>query len=114
MRNRLRNRRVKQKQFFDRGTRKLPEIKKGERVIIRHDSKWQPTVVLNKLEQRRSYNVQTPDSHMKNRRNLLKTKKTVCPSIQTDAFKHLPVVSPDIELNSDQENNMDHNASASC
>lgn len=73
-------------------------------------------MVLNKLEQPSSYNVQTPDSHIfrTNRRNSLKTKETVCPSTQTDAFEDLLVVSPDIELNSEQENNMDSNASASC
>lgn len=88
VRNRLRDRQVKQKQYFDCGTRKLPELKTSERVRIRQDSKWQPEVVLDKLQQPRSCIVQTPDScfFRRNRRDLLKTKETVCPT-QTEAVE---------------------------
>lgn len=114
--NRLSHRQVKQKQYFDCGTRKLPELKKNERVRIRQDSKWQPAVVLDKLHQPRSYIVQTPDSRIfrRNRRDLQKTKETVCPSPQTEAVEDLPVPLPDFEQNSEQENNVDNIASASC
>jgi len=126
VRKNLSNRQVKQKQYFDRGTRKLPELKKNERVRIRQDSKWQPAVVLDKLQQPRSYIVQTPDSHIfrRNRRGLLKTNETVCPSPPihqtvcqsppTEVVEDLPVPSPDSELNLEQESVVDNNASASC
>lgn len=122
VRNRLSHRQVKQKQYFDRGTRKLPELKKGEGVRIRQDNKWQPAVVLDKLQQPRSYIVQTPESRIfrRNRRYLLKTKETVCPSShqtsshQTEVEDDLPLPSPDFELNSEQENDVNNNASASC
>lgn len=47
VRKRLSDRQVKQKQHFDRGTKKLPNLKKGDKVRMKENQIWKPAVVLD-------------------------------------------------------------------
>ena len=65
----------KQKSYFDRQTRQLPELQWGDVVRVQRGKVWQPAVVLHKHEQPRSFVVRTPDgaTYRRNRKHLLKT-----------------------------------------
>ncbi|KAJ8044125.1 hypothetical protein HOLleu_11505 [Holothuria leucospilota] len=74
----LTKRRQKQKVYFDRNTRKLPQLKIGDSVRVQTDRGWFPAMVKGTASTPRSYIVQTPDSarHTRNRKRLRQTKET--------------------------------------
>lgn len=75
---RLKDRQLKQKFYFDRGARNLPTLSEGERVRLRAENRWQPAIVVKSLDKPRSYLVQTQggEIYRRNRKHLLKTKES--------------------------------------
>lgn len=75
----LQDRQLKQKLYYDRGTRDLPALEEGEKVRLRTEKHWQPAVVVKKHEKPRSYLVQTQDGkvYRRNRKHLIKTKESI-------------------------------------
>lgn len=83
----LKQRQGKQKAYFDRQTRLLPDIHIGERVRVRQGDVWQPAVIIKRHEQPRSFIVQTPDgkTYRRNRKHLLKSgEKSLTTTIVND------------------------------
>ena len=76
-----------QKNFYDRGTRPLPELHQSEAVRIQQGREWKPAVVVKQHVASRSYIVATPDGTQmrRNRVHLQQTKGAA------------QVVSPDLE-----------------
>ena len=76
-----------QKNFYDRGTRPLPELHQGEAVRIQQGREWKPAVVVKQHVAPRSYIVATTDGTQmrRNRVYLQQTKEAA------------QVVSPDFE-----------------
>lgn len=72
---RLTERQHKQKLYFDRQTKTLPDLREGENVRMQRGESWQPAMVLHKHEQPRSFVVRTPDGRVyrRNRKHLRKT-----------------------------------------
>lgn len=73
----LKQRQKKQKQYYDRMAKYLPDLQPGEGIRIQKGDSWKPAVVLGKHEQPRSLIVKTPDGKLfrRNRRHLRKTRK---------------------------------------
>lgn len=65
---------TKQKLYYDKGSRSLPPLEKGETIMIREDKVWTPAKVVEKSETPRSYVVRKEDSGTvrRNRRDLMK------------------------------------------
>lgn len=78
---------MKQKIYYDRQTRLLPDLQTGENVRIQRGETWQPAVVVNRHQQPRSFIVRTPDGRVyrRNRKHLWKTGEREFPPIPTDA-----------------------------
>ena len=76
-----------QKNFYDRGTRPLPELHQGEAVRIQQGREWKPAVVVKQHVAPRSYIVATTDGTQM-RRNWVHLQQTK---------KAAQVVSPDFE-----------------
>lgn len=76
---------LKQKSYYDRQTRQLPDLQAGENVRIQRGDTWQPAVVVNKHQQPRSFIVCTPDGRVyrRNRKHLLKTGEREFPPTDT-------------------------------
>ncbi|KAJ8044099.1 hypothetical protein HOLleu_11471 [Holothuria leucospilota] len=74
----LTKRRQKQKVYFDRNTRKLPQLKIGDSVRVQTDRGWFPAIVKGTASTPRSYIVQTPDGarYTRNRKHLRQTNET--------------------------------------
>lgn len=74
----LKQRQKKQKQYYDRMAKYLPDLQPGEGIRMRKGDSWKPAVVLDKHEQPRSFIVKTPDGKLfrRNRRHLRKTNET--------------------------------------
>ena len=79
VRQQLMSRQRSQKNFYDRGTRPLPELHQGEAVRIQQEREWKPTVVLTQHVASRSYIAATPDGTQmrRNRVHLQQTKEAV-------------------------------------
>ena len=76
----LNHRQKKQKEYYDRGTRKLNDLKPGDRVRCwnQKDNMWKPAVVESESEQPRSYNIKTQQgSILRRNRQDLKTEAKV-------------------------------------
>lgn len=68
----------KQKQYYDRMAKYLPDLQPGEGIRMQKGDSWKPAVVLEKHEQPRSFIVKTPDGKLfrRNHRHLRKTRET--------------------------------------
>ena len=66
---------IKQKQYYDRGTKTLKPLDRGERVRVLHQNKWEPGLVKDKLTSPRSYLVSMPNGsvYQRNRSHILKS-----------------------------------------
>ena len=70
----MEERKLKQKQYYDRSTRSLKPLHKDDSVRLYQKGKWKPAVVISPTENTsRSYRVQTPNGSTlrRNRRHLL-------------------------------------------
>ncbi|KAI3368430.1 hypothetical protein L3Q82_025389, partial [Scortum barcoo] len=65
---------LKQKSYYDRHTRQLPDLQTGENVRIQKGDIWQPAVGVDKHRQPRSFIVRTTDGNFyrRSRKHLLK------------------------------------------
>lgn len=90
IKRKLEGKQLIQKSYYDRQTRCLPEIHRGERVRIQRGNEWQPAVIVSRHEQPRSFIVQTPDgrTYRRNRKHLLKTgeKEFATPTADTNIY----------------------------
>lgn len=87
-RERLLQRQVKQKLYYDRGTKSLPELQAGDSIRVQKGSAWEPGVVVGKCNTPRSYDIITANGQelRRNRSHLLATKEpapTIIPSETT-------------------------------
>jgi hypothetical protein len=75
---RLQQRQQKQKYYYDRNTRALPELKPGDQIRIRKEGKWEKAQVMQKHKSPRSYIVMTENNqkYRRNRRDLKKSYTT--------------------------------------
>ena len=76
--DRLMEYRMKQKFYFDRGAKELPQLQPGRVVRVQTTSGWQPGVVVRKDPHPRSYIVEMPETggvYRRNRRHLLETQE---------------------------------------
>lgn len=100
-RNQLLRRQQSQKHFYDRHTRRLPLLRKGEAVRIRHGGSWQKAVVLEEHPAPRSFVVKTEEGSTlrRNRRDLIKTAEppispeTVVPEMDSSDFSETQTAS---------------------
>ena len=83
--NSIKERQLKQKQYFDRGARQLPLLMEGEKVRVRVKDHWQPAVVVGRHNNPRSLIVETADgnTYRRNRRHLLKTREMTFPQTRS-------------------------------
>ena len=74
----LKGRRDKQKMYYDRNAKPLPQIKERETVRIRKGKTWKPAIVTAKHTAPRSFIVTTRDgtAYRRNRRHLLPTDES--------------------------------------
>ena len=77
-RKQLTNRQQKQQKYYNRGTRPLPPLHKGDVVRYKKGGKWEPAIVLSKHEAPRSFYIQTAQGNIlhRNRHHLMYTKKS--------------------------------------
>lgn len=82
----IKERQLKQKQYFDRGAKRLPLLMEGEKVRVRVRDNWQPAVVVREHNNPRSLIIQTEDgnNYRRNRRHLLKTRELTFPPQQSE------------------------------
>ena len=68
-------RQKKQKQYYDRQTKPLKDIRHGERVWILQQQKWQPAIVKEKMDSTCSYILETPSGsqYRRNRSHILQS-----------------------------------------
>ncbi|KAA0714109.1 Retrovirus-related Pol polyprotein from transposon opus [Triplophysa tibetana] len=78
----LKQRQLKQKMYYDKNTKQLPEISPGDKVRVQQGQIWNPATVLRKHDLPRSYVLRTSDGkiYRRNRKHLLKTKEQEFPS----------------------------------
>ena len=62
---------IKQKEYYDQQTKEQKMLHTGETVQMFRDGKWKPAIVVEKLDEPRSYNVKTENGRLK---HLLKTE----------------------------------------
>ena len=55
MKEKLEEKKAKQKKFYDQGSRIQSKLNEGERVRVQVESKWKPAVIEEKLQTPRSY-----------------------------------------------------------
>jgi len=81
----LKLRQDKQKVYFDRQTRLLPDVHIGERVRVQRGDVWKPAVIIKRHEQP-TFIIQTPDgkTYRRNRKHLLKTREKSLITTATD------------------------------
>ena len=96
----------KQKEYHDQHTNEQKILHTGETVQMIRDGKWKPAIVVEKLNEPRSYNVKTENGsmYMRNRKHLLKTESSEDQTIELsdeDEHKTMPVKSEDVT--SDEE-----------
>ena len=74
----LSNRQMKQKEFYDRHARPLPELNEGDVIRVSHDGQWESGIVTKKLQSPRSFSVKTESGSIlrRNRRHLVKSKES--------------------------------------
>ena len=74
----LKERRDKQKMYYDQNAKSLPQIKERETVRIRKGKNWEPATVTAKHTAPGSFIVTTPDgnTYRRNRRHLLPTDES--------------------------------------
>ena len=72
-------RKAHQKQNYDKGSRQLPELKKGERARVQIQGKWKPVVIMDKAGTPRSYIVKTEEGKLlrRNRKYLMRLEEHV-------------------------------------
>ena len=77
-RKQLTNRQQKQQEYYNRGTRSLPPLHKGDIVRHKQGGKWEPAIVLSKHEAPRSFYIQTAQGNIlrRNRRHLMYTNES--------------------------------------
>lgn len=61
IKSKLKEKQLVQKSYYDRQTRCLPELHRGEKVRIQKGHEWKPAVIIDRHKQPRSFIVQTPD-----------------------------------------------------
>ena len=76
-REQLTSRQQKQLQYYNRGTRSLPPLNKGDVIRYKKGGKWEPAVVVNRHGAPRSYNIRTSQGNIlrRNRRHLKYTNE---------------------------------------
>ena len=76
-REQLTNRQQKQQKYYNRGTRSLRSLSKGDVVCYKKGKKWEPAVVVNRHGAPRSYNIRTAQGNIlqRNRRHLKYTNE---------------------------------------
>lgn len=84
-RKQLTNRQQKQQEYYNRGTRSLPPLHKGDVIRYKKGGKWEPAIVLSKHEAPRSFYIQTAQGNIlrRNRRHLKYTKESA-PALEYD------------------------------
>ena len=75
VREKLKQHTEEQREYYNRGTKPLPQIKEDDTVRIRKGKTWEPAVVTAKHSAPRSFIVTTPEGgvYRRNRRHLLPT-----------------------------------------
>lgn len=75
---RLTQKSKRQKSYYDRQAKVLPELGKKENVRVQTEKGWTPATVVSKSPEPRSYNVQTPDGarYRRDRKHLRQTDET--------------------------------------
>ena len=76
---------LKQKVYYDRGTKPLDPLHPGDNVRILRQGTWQPATVTTQADTPRSYNVTTPDGaeYRRNRQHLRKVAQIPSPASNT-------------------------------
>lgn len=78
----------KEKEYYDRGTKVLCELEKGDSVLVWHKEEWQRGVITEKLARPRSYEVQITKTGRKLQRNRVQIRK-VDPEMSEQREKNL-------------------------
>ena len=75
---RMLRRQKKQKQYYDRRTKPLKDIRHGERVRILQQHKWQPAIVKEKMDSPCSFILETPggSQYSHNQSHILKSNES--------------------------------------
>ena len=90
----LYSRQQKQKQYYDRTARPLPDIKVGDTVQLREGKEWTPAVIADKHPAPRSFQVTTEDGreYRRNRRFLRHTLEP--PPVISCPIDDAPIATP--------------------
>ena len=85
-RERMESNQAKQKAYYDRGTRELPELQPGSKAFVRTDeeSEWQPGVVVDSHEAPRSYWVDNGQNTVRRNRVHIKPDQTTSGQAEPD------------------------------
>ena len=76
IREKLKERQMKQKQYYDKGAKELPILKPKEHVYLNENDEWKPAVVVRASKSPRSYYIQTETGILRrNRKFLMKVEK---------------------------------------
>ena len=82
----------KQKHYYDRGSKALPELKPLDVVRIRTGTQWLPGFVESRHPSPRSFNVVRADgSHLRRNRSQLLSTKEAMPAINNDRDDDVPM-----------------------
>uniref|UniRef100_A0A8C8DYN6 Integrase catalytic domain-containing protein n=1 Tax=Oryzias sinensis TaxID=183150 RepID=A0A8C8DYN6_9TELE len=92
--HRIKERQLKQKQYFDRGAKRLPLLIEGEKVRVQVKNKWKPAVVVGEHDKPRSVIIKTEDGNIyrRNRRHLMKTRELTFPQQSAEDMQDFDLV----------------------
>ena len=115
----LKERQLKQKEFYDRNTKSLPPLRKGQSIQVQHPHKWCPAVVNTQHHTPRSYVITTKEGTQlrRNRRHIQQrntppiTPAVPSPcdfSVSTDHDPHNVNTKPGVNTKQPDEEAADH------
>ena len=95
----LENLQRRQQQYYDRGTRPLPELQPGSTVHMETEQGWRPALVTAQRDEPRSYDVVTSSGqhYRRNRRNLRKTPHNAQMDPEPDLPEDNQLCTPDAD-----------------
>ena len=87
-RSKIKSQKVLQKLYYDKGSKELPKISRGEKVRMLQRKTWNPAIIKEKSNTPRSFILQCSDgsTHRRNRKHILKTEEEQTRLLETDDY----------------------------
>ena len=120
--NKLKNRQLKQKKYYDHGKKHMPELQNGQRIVIQNErnKRWEPATVLRKHHMPRSYVVEGDNGgvYRRNRYHLRPTHASFPTPNEDNQYmpqnEHVNISDKDTNIrdnNTNVQDNLNNNAS---